>query len=192
MVLEAQKYHITAQAFDEWVELPENSERLFELISGEIIEKMPSNVYSSIIAIRIASLLMMYLFKHDIGYVSGEQGGYKVGDNRYAPDVAYVSYAKQRNAPKHGYNPVVPDLAVEVISDADNREELRALRLKLTGYINAGTIVWVVDCDKQIVEIHQIGQDVTVLGINDSLELPTLLPEFKLPVRDIFPTSTES
>jgi len=192
MVLEAQKHPITAQAFDAWTELPENSERLFEFISGEIIEKMPSNVYSSIIAIRIASFLMMYLFKNDIGYVSGEQGGYKVGDNRYAPDVAYVSYTKQRNAHKRGYNPVVPDLAVEVISDEENREELRALRLKLTGYINAGAIVWVVDCDKETVEVHQIGQDVAVLGLNDTLEIPALLPEFKLPVRDIFPTSTEA
>ncbi len=74
MVLDAQK-STTAQEFDTWVELPENSQRLFELISGEIIEKMPSNVYSSIIASRIIGLLMMYLFKHDIGYVSGEQVG---------------------------------------------------------------------------------------------------------------------
>jgi len=41
MVLEAQK-SITAQEFDTWVELPENSQQLFELISGEIIERMPS------------------------------------------------------------------------------------------------------------------------------------------------------
>ena len=187
MVLEAQHQPITAQEFDDWTDLPENSERLFELISGEIIEKMPSNVYSSIIAIRIASLLMIYLFKNDIGYVSGEQGGYKVGDNRFAPDVAFVSYTKQKNANKRGYNPVVPDLAVEVISDADNREELTALRRKVTGYLNAGVIVWIVDCDKQTVEVHQLGQDVKILGINDTVEVAELLPDFKLAVRDIFP-----
>ncbi|MDX2075048.1 MAG: Uma2 family endonuclease [bacterium] len=187
MVLEAQRPPITAQEFDDWADLPENSERLFELISGEIIEKMPSNVYSSIIAIRIASLLMIYLFKNDIGYVSGEQGGYKVGDNRFAPDVAFVSYTKQKNANKRGYNPVVPDLAVEVISDADNREELTALRRKVTGYLNAGVIVWIVDCDKQTVEVHQLGQDVKILGVADTIEVAELLPDFKLAVRDIFP-----
>jgi Uma2 family endonuclease len=186
MVLDAQK-SITAQEFDTWVELPENSQRLFELISGEIIEKMPSNVYSSIIAIRIASLLMIYLFKHDIGYVSGEQGGYKVKDNRFAPDVAFVRYEKQKMANRKGYNPVIPDLAVEVISDADNREELNVLRRKITAYLNAGTIVWVVDCDNQTVEVYQSGEDVWVLSVKDTLEVPSLLPDFKLAIADIFP-----
>lgn len=186
MVLDAQKT-ITAQEFDTWVELPENSQRLFELISGEIVEKMPSNVYSSIIAVRIASLLMMYLFKNDIGYVSGEQGVYKVRDNRFAPDVAFVRYETQKMANRKGYNPVIPDLAVEVISDADNREELNVLRRKITAYLNAGTIVWVVDCDNQTVEVYQSGEDVRVLSVKDMLEIPSLLPDFKLMIADIFP-----
>ncbi|HRF96270.1 MAG TPA: Uma2 family endonuclease [Aggregatilineales bacterium] len=187
MVLEAHHQPITAQEFDDWVDLPENNERLFELISGEIIEKMPSNAFSSMIASRIIGFLMMYLFKNDIGYVTTEQGGYEVGDGRYAPDVALVMYAKQRQPNKKGYNTVAPDLAVEVISDADNREELTALRRKVTGYLNAGVIVWIVDCDKQTVEVHQLGQDVKILGVADTIDVAELLPDFKLAVRDIFP-----
>lgn len=188
MVFDIQKSTISAQEFDRWVELPENSQRLFEFICGEIVEKIPSNVYVSIVASRIIGLLMIYLFQHDIGYVSGEQGGYQVGDDRYVPDVAYVSYTKQKMATRKGYNPVVPDLAVEVISDNDNREEQTHLRCKITGYLNGGAIVWVVDCDNQTLEVHQLGAgDVRVFGVNDTVQVPELLPNFTLAVRDIFP-----
>lgn len=190
MTLEAQQQRMTASEFDAWTELPENSDKLFELVSGNVVEKIPSNVYSSVIASRIIAFLMMYLFKNDIGYVSGEQGGYRVGDDRYAPDMAFVRYDKQKVATKKGYNPIVPDLVVEVISDTDNKSEWRALRRKVGGYLYHGAVVWIVDADLREVEVHRLGQEVIVYTINDTLDVGDLLPDFKLAVRDIFPTDT--
>ncbi len=184
MVLEAHQ-KMTVIEFDEWAER-QTTDLPYELISGEIFEKMPSNGYFSLIAGHISGFLFMYLRQNKIGYLTGEAGGYKVGDDRYAPDVAFVSYARQAKVDKKGYNTVSPDLAVEVISDSANRKEMKALRLKVTGYLNAGTVVWLVDPEDQTVEIHQMGQNPQVLGINDVLEAPTVLPNFKLPVRDIF------
>ncbi len=45
---------VTADAFEAFMARPENADRLFELINGEIIEKMPSNPHASEIAQLIA------------------------------------------------------------------------------------------------------------------------------------------
>jgi len=184
MVLEAQ-HKMTATEFDAWVE-NQTGDTTFEFISGEIIEKMPSNLYSSIIGMRIAGFLFVYLLQNKLGFLSGENGGYKVNDDRYAPDVGYISHAKYTSASKKGYYNLPPDLAVEVISDGGNKSELRDLRRKITGYLNAGTIVWVVDADEKQVEIHRMGQNPRVLGMNDVLTAPDLLPNFSLAGKDIF------
>jgi hypothetical protein len=39
---------LSVQEFEDFMELPENTERLFELINGEIVEKLPSNIYVSL------------------------------------------------------------------------------------------------------------------------------------------------
>lgn len=148
---------------------------------------MPSNAYASEISRRIFGFLFIYLRqKNKIGFLTGEAGGYQIGNDRYASDVAFVSYAKQPHADKKGFNKFPPDLAVEVISDGGNRQELRNLRRKISGYLNAGTIVWVVDTDDKQVEIHQMGHHPRVLGIDDVLDAPDLLPNFKLAIKDIF------
>ncbi|MDX2076948.1 MAG: Uma2 family endonuclease [bacterium] len=173
-----------ASEFDEWIEI-QTGDVSFELISREICAKTIA-FYPSVIAGRFVGYLFIYLRTHKIGFLTGEAGGYKIGDDRYVPDVAFVSYAKQAHADKKGYNGFPPDLAVEVISDSDNKKELRDLRLKISGYLNAGTIVWVVDTEEKQVEIHQIGHNPRVLGMNDVLEAPDLLPNFTLPIKDIF------
>lgn len=171
--------------FDAWVE-NQTGDSSFEFICGEICEKAPTDLYLSVIASRVAGYLFIYLRQNKIGFLTGEAGGYKIRDDRYAPDGAFVSYTKQRHADKIIYNNLPPDLAIEVISDSGNKSELRDLRRKITGYLNAGTIVWVVDADEKQVEIHQIGQNPRVLGIGDVLTAPDLLPNFSLAVKDIF------
>ena len=113
--------HMTVTEFDEWVNLPEQAEHLYEFIGGEIFE-VPSNPYSSEIAGEILFQIKLFLRENKIdGHVTGESGGYEVSGERYAPDVAYIPSTKQAQLPyKQGYNPNPPDLAVEVISPTDS------------------------------------------------------------------------
>ncbi|MDX2076958.1 MAG: Uma2 family endonuclease [bacterium] len=188
MVLEAQK-RMTSAEFDEWVHLQDAHDDIFEFIGGEIFQ-MPSNGFSSMIATRIIIRIGIYLLQHDIGYLTTEAGGYKIGDERYVPDVAFVLYQKQKQPNKKGYNDVVPDLVVEVVSDSMNKREWNALVRKITGYLNAGVIVWIVDPEEKTIEIHQYGSEVRVLSITDTLTAPTLLPDFTLPLQDVFVITT--
>lgn len=180
------KQRVTIDEFDDFVKHLENADKLFEFIGGEIVE-VPSNPYASKIAGKIFGELYIYLKGHDIGHLTGEAGGYMVSGERYAPDVAFISYERQPELAGQGYNPNPPELAVEVISDSSNAEEQRRLRFKLISYLTAGVIVWVVNTEARLVEIHQAGQASQELDERDTLKAENILPGFELKVSDIFP-----
>ena len=182
MVLKTRLY--TVEEFELFITLPENEDRLFELIGGRIYE-VPSNPYSSKIAALIIYALIAYLKTNDIGHVTGEAGGYRVSGERYAPDVAYISYARQPELPyEEGYNPNAPDLAVEVWSPSDTDAKYR---VKIANYLATGTVVWVVNPPEKIVEMYAPGTSTTILDINGTIDGGAVLPGFTLPVKEIFP-----
>jgi Uma2 family endonuclease len=179
------KTYVTVAEFDAFVELPENAEKLFEYIGGEIVE-VPSNPYAS----KVSSLFIIefgiYLRTNDIGHVTGEAGGYKVAGEKYAPDAAFISYTRQPQLAQEGYNPNAPDLAVEV-DFPSSYESQRQLNLKIANYLAAGTLLWVVYPESKEVVVYAPGQPARILGINGILDGGAVLPGFKLAVKVIFP-----
>jgi Uma2 family endonuclease len=175
---------MTVEEFEAFVELPENANKRFEFIGGEIIE-VPNNAYSSEIASRISGYIFVYLLKNDIGHLTGEGGGFKVATERYAPDVAFTAYDTQKELDKKGYNGNPPDLAVEVVS-SENKTEEDELTIKLSSYLSVGTMVWIVRPEKKTIEVHEAGKAGKVFRESDTIKLATVLPNFELKVRDIF------
>jgi Uma2 family endonuclease len=176
---------ISVEDFDVWAALPENRDRLLELVGGEIVE-MPSNPYASAVSSRINGFLFVYLLQNPIGQLTGEAGGYKVAGERYAPDVALILSARQPELARQGYNPNAPDLAVEV-DFPTTYESQEMLRVKVANYLAAGTMVWIVRPDRKMVEVYAPAKPVQLLGVDDTLRAEDLLPGFSMPVRDIFP-----
>ena len=177
------KIPISAEEFERIVLRPENATRNLELIAGEVVEKMVSSPRSSAIGAFITGALAMFIRQHDLGRVTGADGGYVVGEDKYIPDAAYISKARQPEQPSDAYNPLAPVLAVEVLSPTNDDEEMR---VKVVNYLAAGTEVWVVNPDKQRVDVHRPGQAVQVLRLDDTLDGGALLPGFTLAVREIF------
>jgi Uma2 family endonuclease len=172
----------TVEEFEQFVELPENADKRFEYIGGEIVE-VPSNAYVSEIAARILGYLFIYLLKNKLGHLTGEGGGYMVDGERYAPDVAFISNARQLHLAERGYNPNPPELAVEVLSPSNDTDEIR---IKTVHYLRAGTIIWIVNPEKKRIEVYS-AKGVRVLGIDEMLDGGDVLPGFTLAVKDIFP-----
>ena len=180
----AQPKAYTVEAFDDFVNLPENADKLFEFIGGEIVE-VPSNPYSSAIAATILFFFKLFLRENNIaGHITGADGGYIVGQERYAPDVAFISKKRQPELPYHGYNPNPPDLAVEVVSPTDS---LRKLMEKVGNYLAVGTVVWVVYPETKEIAVYAPGQPVRIFGIDDTVDGGDVLPGFRLAVKEIFP-----
>ncbi len=180
MVVDAKQ--TTVEAFEKFIRLPENADKKFEWIGGEIVE-VPTNMVTSRIALLIGAAIVWYLSQNDIGYATGADGGYQVSGERYAPDVGFISKQRQPEPSTETYNPLAPDLAIEVMSPSDL---LHNTRIKVVNYLAAGTVVWLVRPDIKVVEVYVSGQPVQVIHEDGTLDGGTVLPDFKLAVKDIF------
>ncbi len=109
--------------------------------------------------------------------LTGADGGYKVFDERYLPDVAFISKARQPEPSHEAYNSQAPDLAVEVLSPSDTPWDITD---KVANYLAAGTVVWVVYTDKQQAKVYMPGLPVKTVTIGG------VLRGFSLPLKEIF------
>jgi Uma2 family endonuclease len=182
MVVGEKKY--TLDEFHTFVERPEQQNRLFELINGEIVEKVGSFKPSEIAA-WIITFLNVYLLKTRLGYVTGADGSYILAPNyEFIPDAAYISKTSLPDRPERQVFGA-PNLAVEVKSPTDSKRELRQ---KAEDYLRFGTkMVWLVCPDDQRVEVYIPDQDVIEVNLDGIIDGGAVLPGFALPVRDIFP-----
>ncbi len=172
---------LSAAEFDQFVQLPENAEKLFEYIGGEVVE-VPSNPLAS----KISSILLGELYGFlRVGHLTGEAGGYMVSGERYAPDVAFISKARQESLATEGYNPTPPDLAVEVDLPSTYQSQ-RHLRIKIANYLAAGVEVWLILPEARQAEVYVPNQPVRRLSENDTLEGCGTLAGFRLPVKRLF------
>ena len=181
MVIDAQR--ISVDAFDKLVFLPENADKLLEYIGSEVVVKVVSNNRPSRVAMLIGSYMTIYAQQNDLGRTTGSDGGYRVNGERYIPDAAFISKTRQPDPNADAYNPLAPDLAIEVLSPSD---DMKHVRIKLTNYLLAGTVVWLVDPEQGHIEVYEPGQKPRVLTAADTLEGGTVLPGFSLPLKGVF------
>lgn len=183
------KQVMTADEFWEFCHLPENEDRRFELIDGEIIEVAASSDENTVVAMIIGSHFVQFVYPNKLGYVSGADGGYAMSTgNVPQPDVAFIS--KERHPQLRGkFFPIAPDLAVEVVSDSESAPRLRR---KVMLYLTSGTqLVWAVYPEEKTVDVHRLSADgkllTETLGMGDTLDGGAVLPGFRLDIRQIFP-----
>lgn len=178
---------LTTADFLAFCELPENANRRFELINGVPVEMPPSSKKNTIVAARVVRLLGNHVDKHNLGYVTGADGGYELGPNdTRLPDAAFISKARAGGLQGVTF-PVAPDLAVEVISPS---ETSRSVLDKVRAYLQAGTvIVWVVYPDDQVVDIYRQADEglyVRTLDTSGVLDGGSVLPGFTLKISELF------
>lgn len=174
----------TIQDFIDFIMHPDHLDRNFEFIGGEILEVV-SNSYSSEIASEISFLIRLHMKNHKIkGRVTGSDGGYIIGDDRYIPDVAFIKWERQPNSSRQAYNPNPPDLAVEVLSPTDSET---SIRIKIANYLAANVVVWVVQPETKVVEVYQPGNAVRICRASDTITAGDILPGFEAKVSDFFP-----
>lgn len=182
-----QKTVTTAEEFDHYALLPDNAGRLLELIGGEVIEVV-SNGVASEIGMFLGSSLTAFVRPRGLGRITGADGGYMIGSERYIPDAAFIAKQKQPKPSRAAYNPTPPDLAVEVLSPSNTDAEMR---INIVNYLQVGTLVWVINPDARRVEVYAPGQPPRIIGIGGTLDSGDVLPEFTLAVKEIFPESAE-
>lgn len=165
--------------------MPEN--RGAELLDGRIVEKHMGNE-SSWLGGEILILIGIYLRQHKLGLVFGSDNGIAIWPSNPTkvrkPDVTFVAKGKlPGDAPVKGWQTVVPDLVVEVVSPGDEAEDLEK---KLTDYRQAGVpLIWVVYPGTRSAQVltQDERRDVRVDG---SLDGEDVLPGFSLSLAELF------
>src|SRR5215467_12670551 len=147
---------VSVEEFEKIAALPENADKRLEYIGGAIVEVV-SNSDSSEIAANVLAEIRFYAKTNDLGRVTGADGGYRVSGEDYIPDVGFISKARQPKRPHASWNPLAPDLAVEVVSPSDEATEIAD---KVANYVLAGTLLWYFYSDKQQVKIYEPGKPV--------------------------------
>ncbi|PJF32520.1 MAG: hypothetical protein CUN52_01200 [Phototrophicales bacterium] len=175
---------MTLAEFDEWAS--KQYDRNYEFIGGEVVEVV-SNSLASRVTFKIGGFLFAYLQTHPIGEATTADGGYMVNGERYIPDIGFIHNERMMGKVDSPYYPIAPDLAVEVISNPNNHQEMRDLRIKLVNYLSAGTTVWVIDPFSRTAEIYTPNQPVQTFDDTGILSGGTVLPNFSLALRDVLP-----
>ena len=188
MVFQAPSKPITLDEFIAFALKPENVERNFELIGGEIIEVVSNNKASEIAGIFIGELYS-FVRPRKLGRVTVPDGGYTISGEQYIPDCAFVSYQRQPQTSTEAYPTIAPELVIEVLSpgNLNSTDERDKLTHKVANYLAADCEVWLVHPDKQIVEVYITGQPVQTYRNGDILEGRGLLLGFKLAVNELWP-----
>lgn len=172
----------TVDEFETFIRRPENRDRLFELLQGEMVEKMPTQEHGEI-ALIIGAALRDFATRHRLGRVGVEVRHQMPSDQRNSrlPDVSFVAGQTPRIV--EGSVPQMPDLAVEIKSPDDS---LKSLREKAEYYLANGTrLVWLVDPAKHLVVVISL-DDEQILLENERLDGGDVLPGFVLPIAEIF------
>lgn len=175
---------ITAEQYAAFLAQHENAGRRFELIEGEIVEKMPAQLHAYIIQM-LSGFLFLFLRDNPIGYalIEARYSPPDAADSDLIPDLSFVG--RERGAlVASGAAPYMPDLAVEAQSDGQS-DKFMADKAAL--YLRHGArMVWVIYSAKQIVEVLT-ATDRRLLTLSDTLEGGDVLPGFRVAVKDLFP-----
>lgn len=158
-----------------------------ELINGEIVHRMPAGHVHGLLEALLASSLFNFVYPRQIGQVlAGEVGIYtrRNPDSVRAADVAFISNERLQQVQSRSFLDISPELIVEIMSPDDRWSEIHK---KLTEYFAVDvTLIWIVDPKLEQIHVYRSLDDVTRLTKDDNLTGENILPEFSVPLTEIF------
>jgi Uma2 family endonuclease len=173
---------------DDLLRLPDQGKG-FELVDGELRE-LNVRFLSTYTAGQVYFQLQSHVGPRKLGWVSPEGTSFRCfpdeADRVRRADTAF--HALGRLAPAQvmaeGHCSVVPDLVVEVVSPNDLAYEVDEKR---ADWLSAGAkLVWVIYPVQQTIYAHRADGTVTLFNRTDTLTAEPVLPEFHVPVAELF------
>ena len=168
------------------IDIEARENRLCELVDGVLVEKTVG-YYEARLALLIGHFLENFLEQHDLGIVLGADGTLRLMPGLVRiPDISFISWQRlpNRELPAEPIPDLVPDLAVEVLSEGNTVAEMRR---KLAEYFRVGVrLVWFIDPTLRCAEVYTAPNKVRQLNEDQVLKGGKVLPGFSLRLRDLF------
>jgi Uma2 family endonuclease len=160
-----------------------------ELVDGELVMSPKNDFFHGDICSELVGALREFAKRHRLGAVLDSSTGFRMNNlNVRAPDVSFVSRARLKaegfRRSTRRFFPGAPDLAVEVLSPNNTREEIDG---RLMDFFSSGTrVAWIIDPEAQRVEVCHSFTERRMAGSGSFLEGEDLLPGFRYPIADLF------
>jgi Uma2 family endonuclease len=178
---------MTAEEFCDWVHRPENANKWFELVRGEVIELPPPLKLHGVVTGNVGWVLGNYVRQRGKGYLTTNDAGVileRDPDTVRGPDVALYEDADSFEDIHPKYDEVPPRLAVEVLSPDDRADRVTR---KIMDYLRNGVeLVWVVDPEDRTVTVYPADNGPRLLEETEELDGGEVLPGFRCRLADFF------
>lgn len=158
--------------------------RLCELVDGILVEKIMGAPESGL-ALLLGHYLLNFVLPRQLGRVLGANGIVRLAPGLVRiPDLAYFSWARLPGGrlPPEALPSIVPDLAVEILSEGNSRAEMEQ---KLQDYFEVGVrLVWYYNPAHRVVHVYEGVDRVVRLDESATLDGGAVLPGFTLRIAD--------
>jgi len=171
---------------EDLLRIRDRTDRLCELVDGILVEKV-MGYWESYLAGLLLHFLNHFVRQHNLGIVAGADGMMRISRRRVRiPDVSFVSWARlpPGTLPTEPIPDLVPDLAVEVLSEGNTEQEMKEKRRDI--FSNGCRLMWFVDHRTATIEVFTAMDRSIVLRENQTLEGGDVLPGFSLRLTDLF------
>jgi Uma2 family endonuclease len=168
------------------VDIHDRENRLCELVDGVLVEKV-MGARDSLLAVALIREIGKFEGLDDLGVLLGADGMMRLAPGLVRmPDVSFVSWDKIPGSefPDVPIPDLVPDLAVEVLSEGNTKREMER---ELFEYFQAGVrLVWLIDPRSRTVDVYSSPTEFRRFRNGQTLDGGRVLPGFKLPLRPFF------
>jgi Uma2 family endonuclease len=168
------------------IELSLHEDRLYELVDGILVEKT-MGAYESYLGCLLIKLLGNFCDQHDLGFILGADGLLRLAPGLVRiPNVSFISWDRlpRRQIPRDPILGLAPDLAVEVLSKGNTKQEMAR---KLHDYFTAGVrMVWYLDSKTATAQCYTSPEASVVVKADESLDGGLVLPGFRWPIASLF------
>jgi Uma2 family endonuclease len=159
--------------------------RLELTANGELITMVPVALESSEKNGDLFGEVWAWNRQTKLGRVFDSSGGFTLPNGAVrSPDVTWIGKPRANEIP-HGvtFPELVPDFVIELRSKSDS---LKTLREKMEEYRSNGVrLGWLINPQKQQVEIYRIGRKIEILESPSSLDGEDVLPGFTLDLSSV-------
>jgi len=156
-----------------------------ELLDGEIVMS-PGWAEHGRQIMRFSTRFASFVYQRRLGEVFDGQTGFRMrSGDLLCPDVSFVGNSRLQGIDSlDRFFNGAPDLAVEFLSASERR---KTIERKIVLYFeNGARLVWLANMRREQVSVYHGLTDVQVLTAPQELTGEQLVPDFRIPVADLF------
>ena len=183
---------MTADEFYDWANRPENADRRFELVDGEVAEMPSPGELHGFVCWLVIRLLTEYLTRHGAGHLCTNDTGLLVArgpDSVRGPDVMLFLDSRTIDQMSPKFSERIPALIVEVRSPSDRMKQIR--RRVAQSHTRGVPLVWVVEPELRAVYVYRPNELPQILDETEDLPGNGVLPGFQYKVAALFESPTK-